>query len=292
MQQSTWTTRQKGDALQIDFDFPSVAPPNPLEGWANVLWIADAHMDHPSSSRETLKRHLDFAKVTNTPVILGGDLFCAMQGPKDARRSYDAIRPEDQVNDYYSNLAETSAEFLKSYREVIVYIGKGNHETSITRHSGVDLTKLLIGYLTEAGKGPKLGGYQDWFIVRGCVNGHRQGRKTMYRHHGSGGGGPVTRGVIQTNRRAVHYQADIILYEHVHHAWSMPIRQQRLTEGGSVVNVEQLHVLNPGLKDEYTGKTGGFAVEREHHPKPNGSTLLQFRCRPEGGLEAQSQLYR
>ena len=292
MQKVAWSTKTKGDALQYDFEFPPLSSVDALDGWASILWIGDAHMDHPSCSRETLTRHLDLALARNIPVLIGGDFLCAMQGPNDRRRTYKGIRPEDQEEDYYSAITESAAKYLQPYREIITYIGKGNHETSVTRHAGVDMTKLLVGYLTEGGKGPKLGGYQDWFIVRGSINGHRHGRKTMYRHHGSGGGGPVTRGVIQTNRRAVHYQADVLLYEHIHHAWTMPIRQQRVTEGGHVVNVEQLHVCNPGLKDEYTGKRGGFAIEREHHPKPTGSTLLQFRCCTPHGLEAQAQLIR
>ena len=96
--------------------------------------------------------------------------------------------------------------------------------------------------------------------------------------HGGGGNSPVTKGVIKTNRRAVVYpDANILLSGHIHESFCLPITRERLTDSGKVMLDEQLHIQIPSYKDETTGYTQGYAIEKEMSPKPVGAYWLTFR---------------
>jgi len=98
----------------------------------------------------------------------------------------------------------------------------------------------------------------------------------MYMHHGYGGGGPVTRGTIQTSRMAVYLpDADIIWTGHTHDEWIMPIQRARLSPHGRPYLDRTMHVRSPGYKDEFS-EQNGWAVERGMPPKPKGALWLRF----------------
>jgi hypothetical protein len=98
----------------------------------------------------------------------------------------------------------------------------------------------------------------------------------MYMHHGYGGGGPVTRGTIQTSRMAVYLpDADVIWTGHTHDEWIMPIQRARLTLQGRPYLDRVLHVRSPGYKDEFS-EQNGWAVEKGMPPKPKGALWLRF----------------
>ena len=59
----------------------------------HVAMLSDLHWDNPKCDRELLKRHLDFCKENNIPVVVNGDFFCLMEGRGDNRRSRN-ILPE------------------------------------------------------------------------------------------------------------------------------------------------------------------------------------------------------
>ena len=115
----------------------------------------------------------------------------------------------------------------------------------------------------------------------------RKSRKLKY-HHGSGGGGPVTKGVIQTNRQAVYLpDADIVVNGHTHDAWYVPIARERLSDKG-VVYRDLLHfVRTPGYKDEYGDGSGGYAIETWKPPKPLGAVWLRFFLASGGDIDIE-----
>ena len=95
--------------------------------------------------------------------------------------------------------------------------------------------------------------------------------------HGAGGGGPVTRGVIQTNRMAVFLpDADFILSGHTHDSWVVPIARERISKAGRIYQDEQIHIRSATYKDEYGDGYSGLHVERGAPPKPLGGWWLRF----------------
>ncbi|MGI9160890.1 MAG: hypothetical protein ACR2K1_14175, partial [Saprospiraceae bacterium] len=84
-----------------------------------ALLLSDLHIDNPKCDRALLIRHLDQAKKNGCPIMIFGDLFCAMQGKYDKRANKSALRPEHQVNNYLDALIDTTADFFAPYKDLI-----------------------------------------------------------------------------------------------------------------------------------------------------------------------------
>lgn len=144
--------------------------------------------------------------------------------------------------------------------------------TAIRKHLETDLLERLCRGLNVTHMG--YSGFTR-FLFQGTAG--RRTRRILYWHHGHGGGGPVTKGVIQTNRRAVYLpDAHIVVSGHVHEEWQLTIPRVRLSHSGDTYLDEQVHVQLPTLKDEFA-MAGGWHVERGAPPKPLGGAWLTFR---------------
>ena len=249
-------------------------------GWEQwFLLRSDVHHDNPECDQKLERRHLEEAKSRHAGIIDAGDLFCAMQGKFDKRADKSKLREEHQSGDYFDALVRTAAEFYLPFAKNFVVIGRGNHETAVIKRHETDLTGRLVERInTNAGTELQAGGYGGWvrfLLTRGR---HRCSRLLHY-YHGTGGGGPVTRGVIQTNRLAVmHPDPQIVLTGHTHDQWIVPIARQRLSDAGVPYHDEQIHVRTPGYKDGWGDGYGGFEVEKMLGPKPKGAAWLRFHC--------------
>lgn len=248
------------------------------QGWERwVLLRTDVHHDNPKCDQALEEKHLKQAIERDAMIIDNGDLFCAMQGGWDPRKSKDAIRPEHVRGDYLDALVETAAEFYRPYAKNFAVLGKGNHETAISKRHESDLTKRLAAELVGMGSPVLTSGYGGWvrflFTVRKTV----RMSKNLYHFHGYGGGGPVTRGVIQTNRIGVYTpDADIVFTGHSHDCWIMPVARVRLNEAGVIQHDEQLFLRAAGYKDAWGTGYGGWEVETGKGPKPKSAMWLRW----------------
>jgi hypothetical protein len=245
------------------------------EQWA--LLRSDVHHDNPHCDQKLERRHLEQAKKRDAIIIDNGDLFCAMQGKFDKRGSKDSIRPEHANGKYLDSLVSTAADFYAPYAEQFAVLGLGNHETAISKHHETDLTDRLAGELKLKGSPVLVSGYGGWVRFRFDLPSGRSETFPLHHYHGSGGGGPVTRGVITTNRMAVYTpDARIILTGHTHDEWNVTIARQRLSAGGKPYRDEVVHVRAAGYKDAWADGSVGFEVERQHGPKPIGAAWVRF----------------
>lgn len=249
----------------------------PGKGWERwVLLSADRHHDNPHSDQAMEKRHLDQAKERGAAIIDVGDLFCAMQGRGDRRGRKGDTREEDSVPDYLGAMVRSATNFYAPYAENFAVLGVGNHETSAIQHYHFDLTQALVDRLRDKGSRAIRGGYRGW--VRFQFNNGKHFNKTLrlYFSHGAGGGGPVTKGVIGTNRRAVWLpDADLVVGGHIHEAWMLEMCRCRLNKDGVEYVDDQTHLCIPTYKQEFTVKEG-YHVENERPPKPLGAWWLRF----------------
>lgn len=243
-----------------------------------VFVTSDIHFDSPHCDRALLRRHMEQAAARGAGVIINGDLFDAMQGQSDPRRSYAELRPEYQGrNDYFNAIVDDTAAFLRPYlgqgRVPWVLITRGNHETAVRRKSNIDLVSVLTMSLRDTGAVVLAGEYEGWLRVRLHVNRTKSLTCNIYWHHGRGGSAPVTRGVIDTARQAVYLpDADIVLNGHNHHGWIMPVPRLRIGSTGPPYQDICYYLRTPG----YKRGDGEFERERIPAPKPRGGIWLDI----------------
>jgi hypothetical protein len=244
-----------------------------------VLLMSDVHWDNPHCRRETLIEHLEQAKAYDAPILDSGDFFCSMGGKWDKRSNKSDLRPEHQVADYFDALVTTATAWWQPYRHLLTVRGQGNHETSVLKRHETNLTERLVERLRTSGApSVHLGGFSGYVVFMVAAQGRKRPIRLHY-HHGHGGGGPVTRGVIQTNRHAVYLtDADIVWTGHTHDNWNVPIARVRLNQDNTQVeHTRQVHLSTAGYKDEYGDGYGGWHIERGAPPKPIGAAWLVIR---------------
>lgn len=256
------------------------------EQW--VLLRSDVHHDNPKCNQDLERKHLDEAVEYDAPIIDNGDLFCAMQGKWDKRSDKNALREEHRGSNYFDLLVDTAAEFYRPFKDQFAVLGRGNHETAVTNRHETDLTDRLASRMRAHGSNVEASGYGGFVMFRFVdAAQNRPGNKNrakatkdskiLFHFHGTGGGGPVTRGTIQTNRLAViSPDAHIVLTGHTHDEWQMPIPRMRISDRGKVYRDEQLHIRCPGYKDAWEDANSGWEVERMLGPKNLGSAWLRF----------------
>jgi hypothetical protein len=146
--------------------------------------------------------------------------------------------------------------------------------TAIRNHLETDLLQRLCAKIDTQHMG-----YSGFvrFMFEAASGGNRSSRR-MYWHHGYGGGGPVTKGVIGTNRRAAYVDADIYASGHIHESTIVENSVLRLSDSGIEQIITQLHIQLPTYKQEFDLR-GGFHVEKGRPPKPTGAWLLEFYYR-------------
>jgi len=268
---ASWGFRESSRNVHvIDINLPHVGD----EQW--VLLQTDVHWDNPHCDWDLLRSHLDLAMERNAPVIDAGDFFCAMQGKYDKRSSKKDIRPEHMTGDYLDSLVRTAADFLDPYKHLLTVRGVGNHESAIQKNHETDLTERLCERLRASGSPCRRGGFSGFVRFSLTCSGRTNGRKLWY-FHGAGGGGPVTRGVIQTNRQSVYVaDADFVFTGHTHDSFLMPIERIRLALNDKIEQFRQVHIKGAGYKEEFRDGYGGWHVERGGPPKPVGAWWLRF----------------
>ena len=237
------------------------------------MLLSDVHWDNPHCDRVLLKKHLDLAKERRAGVFVFGDLFCAMQGKYDPRGSKTGIRPEHNVANYLDAIVEDCAEFWKPYAECLVMVTPGNHETSILKRVETDIVARFAALV-----GCQVGTYTGWILLQSERAAGKFMQVALSYHHGYGGGGPVTKDVIQASRKAVYLpDADVVVSGHTHDRNIFPIQRVHLNKkNGNIWLREQLHLKLGTYKDEYSAGEG-WAIERGMPPKSLGGVMLNLR---------------
>jgi hypothetical protein len=250
---------KKGDIFECQFEYSG-------EKWEQyVLLMSDEHFDSRTCDRSLLKRHHEQAKERNAPIFKFGDVFDCMGGKYDPRSHKGDLRPEYVRKDYFDAIVKDAAKFYADYD--VAFMSHGNHEHNVLLRHETDLIANLAERL--GCKHGKYSGYLRFHFE------HMAGGKTrsmdMYYNHGSGGNSPVTKGVIQTNRRGVAFDADIFVSGHNHNRWNMELMRQRVNTKGTIKSTVQNHI-NLGTykdQDEWESEKG--------FPSPNkGGVWLRF----------------
>jgi hypothetical protein len=245
-------------------------------GWEHTdLLLADVHFDSAHCNRKLLKRLLDEAKEKGAGIFICGDWNDVMQGRDDRRSDKDELRKEYKVGHYLDAICDDSVAFLEPYRDNILALGDGNHETSILRHHETN----ILGRVCHALNVPYMGyaGFLKYMFAYE-QNGKKSGMSSipLWFHHGAGGGGEVTKGAARAQREMGPVpDARIYIGGHIHRSWRIDDRRLKLTQAGKVRTERTLHLCIPTLKDEFN-LFGGYHVEKGRWPRVIGGYWLKF----------------
>ena len=98
-------------------------------------------------------------------------------------------------------------------------------------------------------------------------------------HHGHGGGGPVTKGVIQHQRMGAQVDgADVLWMGHVHELYHhINIKETVGNIAPYIVSQRIQHDIRTSTyKDEFTDGAFGWHIERGAYGKPVGGYLMKL----------------
>jgi len=244
-----------------------------------MLFISDVHIDSIHCDRDKLKQHLDLALERNAPVFIFGDLLDLMQGKYDPRSNKADLNPKYNAGKYIDEVIADVVEFLTPYKDVIAFYSSGNHETSVEKRIEYGIVDKIC-YKLDISKG----NYSGYIYCRIFPSVEDKGSNRpliIAYHHGYGGGGAVTRDVIQTNRKAVYLpDANIVISGHTHDRWIVPITRQRISRYKEFVD-QQWHIKT-GTYLNQPQEFNGYAVEKGMSPKVGAGIWMHYTFTREG----------
>ena len=244
----------------------------------NLLLMSDLHWDNPKCDRDLLKNHMDEAVKRDCKIILNGDTFCMMQGKYDPRRSKKDIRPEHNKNNYIDAVIQDAVDWFAPYQDHILLVGYGNHETAILKALETDPIQRFVDlFNTTHVVNIHAGGYGGIVDFKFELYENSTRRKwTLRYHHGHGGGGAVTKGVIQDQRMMASMEGyDCIWQGHVHELYHHINPVEVYDSHQKKIKARNVHQIRTSTyKEEYEDGFGGFHVEKGRPFKPLGSMWL------------------
>ena len=247
-----------------------------------IAMLSDLHWDNPKCDRDLLKKHLDYCKEHNIPVMVNGDFFCLMQGRGDNRRNKSDIRPEHNNSKYLDSIVTTAVEWFEPYADILTVIGYGNHETGIIKWQETDILQRFVDLLNlKCNSNVQTGGYGGWLIVKMIENTKIFSTRIKY-FHGSGGGGVVTKGALNLTRALELYEGcDVYTMGHIHENSARNDVRDTLNHNaykGYHVKHKPIHLMITGTyKEEYQEGAKGWHVERGAPIKPTGGRFLTIK---------------
>lgn len=159
-----------------------------------IKLISDIHI----GTRYSNSKYVKEAFKGNDPIMLGGDLGDWIS-PKDPRYDEDCIMaPDEQVS--------ALIKLLKGKN--IISMIDGNHETSIKRYTGFDVSRLIAEQLDLPFNG------QNVYV--------EIDEKIIYNYHGTGGG--AFKGTIlqKLEKVPMHRSAHVYAQGHSHQLFAVP----------------------------------------------------------------------
>ena len=263
-----WSIRQT-DPHAYRLDFTGLKD----KDWRRVMLLSDLHWDSAQCNRDLLKRDLDEALQTGTPVILVGDTFDIMQGKFDKRKSAKSLRPEHQTDNYIDTVIDDAIDWFTPYGNVLALVSKGNHETSWEKYHDTDVCARFVSGLKRNKSSVLLGKYWGFVQIGLIENPKHRVSKTLFFHHGAGGGGEITRGLIDNSRTRGMYMADAFISGHIHRRNLDENVVYSLNNVGTVVARQQLFLRSSTYKVE----DDGYHAEKGRGPRPLGGWWLEMR---------------
>lgn len=256
--------------------------------------MSDLHIGAAHVNYKLIRRELDEAAELGDRVLVNGDLLDLIL-PKDAKRYAPgtahpriADRP-DQVN----AAVDWAVELFSPVAHLLDLLGVGNHETAVTKWHSVDPTLLVMYELEKVAqkKDPAhvihyggFTGFVDYRLQHARPSGGSHGHRwVVYYHHGSGGAAPVTKGMIDFNRKDTFIDADCIWMGHKHNRLNVAVEKIACPLSGDQPLVKEVrHIMTGGYFSTYVGQSQRSV--REHGRRSNYAADAGMAPQGKGGV--------
>lgn len=238
-----------------------------------ILNCSDIHIDSKDCDRELLAKHCEQADY----IKIYGDLFDLMQGKNDKRRSYSDLKDKYKATNYIDEVVKDAANFFKPYAKKLLYVGLGNHETSVISNVGTNPLSAFCLLMRMNGSNVVEGTYQgfivDNFEVYNSV--HLNSIITAF-HHGHGGAPQKTEGTLEMEGdKAKFPNADIIMKGHNHFMWHNPGQTRYWLNNKYRMERRTQHHVRLGTYKK--GKfIDGWEVEKGFKPTSLGGYMVNY----------------
>jgi predicted phosphodiesterase len=234
--------------------------------------IGDVHFGNKYCDKKNFKEFL--ADSDDDTYFLGiGDLLDSII-TKDIKR-YEK-HSDDSVSDaVIDEQVNGMSEILMPYRDKIIGLGRGNHESTIRKYCGTDpmarlCEKLECTYL----------GYSGLIKLILSENGTRS-RTVIIRWHHGWGGGSRTQGADLTkySKDTMHWDADIFLYGHVHRKQSDSVPRIGLAGTKIISKPKLIGICGTFLKTYSDTIESTYSEEKGYPPVEIGGIKVNIKPR-------------
>jgi hypothetical protein len=248
---------------------------------AKLLLISDVHYDSKDCHRDLLKSHMKEADY----ILCFGDWFDVMGCYKDPRSKGQDVRPEylSQSKAYLDLIVEDAYNFLLPFKDKLLFMGSGNHESAIVKHRDTDILNTLCFLLRTAGSPVVKGGYSGYinFSLKPHTTSEKTVNKLLAYHHGYGGNAPRSKGILRSQMDALNWSdADIIVSGHDHnklHDFNVVYKRNIFSGKIDHITKDWIKLGNYKRNDQNPG-IGGWAVEKGFMPKPIGGYFCELHA--------------
>jgi predicted phosphodiesterase len=239
-----------------------------------ILTCSDIHIDSDNCNRELLKKHCEEADY----IRIIGDLFDLMQGKNDKRRSYSDLKDKYKSTNYIDEVIKDAAEFFKPYAKKLIFVGLGNHETSVISNVGTNPISAFCMLMRMHGSMVVEGTYQGYIVdtLKKPNSGGNTNNVITAFHHGHGGAPQKTEGTLEMEADKAKYpNADIIVKGHNHFKWHNPGQTRYWLNKAYKIEKRVQHHVRLGTYKE-SKFTDGWEVEKGFKPTPLGSYFITY----------------
>jgi hypothetical protein len=261
-----------------------------------VMLVGDCHIGAVNVDYAFLKTELREAAERGDRINVNGDVFDAIL-PKDHKRFRpDVLHPHLHGRaDVLDAACEMAMDVFGPVAKSIDMMGQGNHETSVIKYHSVDPISWLVRDLNRNGGKVQHGSYTGFidYRLRHGTGRTRVGGSThcarviIYYHHGAGGSAPVTKGMIDFNRKTTWVDSHVIWLGHKHNriADATSLRVRCPQKGDGPILDPQLSVMSGGYMDIYAPGIESYAAESGMAPQKKGGARLLVKMHHQGGIE-------
>lgn len=210
--------------------------------------FSDLHLDNPNFDKPTFEEHANYCLKDGRYMLFDGDIFDAIIRT-DKKRAVNSLL---ESGDNQLNMKLDKAyELLKPYQEQILFMGRGNHEESILKYSGIDVLDLLAKMLNSGKKHQIVVGNYANFIRFSWLNSSNKTKLKydIYAHHGAGGSAPQSKGMLDFAALEKGANVDLIWMGHKHNSlidYSAPI--MFIDQNGNIILKNRQCIQTPSYQ--------------------------------------------